>query len=59
MSIIEHAHTLYNDQSHSKYFAPHSEVVYAVSGNLFAASDAVTYDGNATLEDYEVFDLCE
>lgn len=50
---------MYNDQSRSKYFSPHSEVVYAVSENLFAASDAVTYDGNATLEDYEVFDLCE
>ena len=50
---------MYNDQSHSKYFAPHSEVVKAVSGNLIAASDSVTYDGNATLEDYEVFDLCE
>ena len=56
---IEHAHAMYNDKSHSKYFAPYSEVVYAITESLFAASDTETYDGNATLEDFEVFDLCE
>ncbi len=50
---------MYNDLSHSKYFAPHCDVVSALTYGLFAESNSFTYEGNATLEDYEVFDLCE
>ena len=50
---------MYNDKSHSKYFAPDSEVVNAITESLFAASGSDNYGGTATLEDFEVFDLCE
>ena len=46
-----------NDKSRSKYFAPQSEEISLVTEALLAASD--TYDGSATLEDFETYDLDE
>lgn len=46
-----------NDKSRSKYFAPQSEVFSLVTEAILAASD--TYDGNATLEDFEAIDFYE
>ena len=55
----KNTHIMYNDSSLSKYFAPSSEVINACTECLFAASDTTVVEGFATLEDYEVFDLCE
>ncbi len=51
-----------NDKTRSEYFAPQSEMISFSTEALLAASDlvvSVTFDGNATLDDFEAFDLFE